>query len=168
MEVESTIYNADNLGNVSLLVKPYSPVSFIMSHSDSSQSESENMDSPRSYQCYGDERRKMDNKLDWLSALPDRLILHILSSFQMKDVIQTGVSHSPKSNRDVTIFIKSIDDTLILSKPSKLNEFAVEFLYSNQFVDHVNRWMIFLKIKSVEVVDLNLLRRRGLEEVVQL
>ncbi|KAF3678903.1 hypothetical protein FXO38_03025 [Capsicum annuum] len=181
MEVESTIYNADNLGNVSLLVKPYSPISFIMSHSDSSQSESENMDSPRSYQCYGDERRKMDNKSDRLSALPDRLILHILSSFQMKDVIQIGVlskmwrllwtsahnlcfSHSLESNRDVTELIKSIDDTLILSQPSKLNKFSVEFLYSNLFVDHVNKWMIFVTIKSVEVLELNLMKMRGCEE----
>ncbi|PHT56122.1 hypothetical protein CQW23_04608 [Capsicum baccatum] len=148
-----------------------------MSHSESEIGETAYVD-----QCYGtNKRRKMDNKPDRLSALPDHLLLHILSSFEMKDVIRTGVLskrwrllwtsahnlcfiHSPESNRDVTKFIKSIDDTLILSKPSKLNEFVVEFFYSNQFVDHVNRWMIFVKIKSVEVVDLNLLRRRGLEE----
>ncbi|KAM3362462.1 F-box protein like [Capsicum galapagoense] len=148
-----------------------------MSHSESEIGETAYVD-----QCYDtNKRRKMDDKPDRLSALPDHLLLHILSSFEMKDVIRTGVlskrwrlwgtsthnlcfSHSPESNRDVTEFIKSTDDTLILSKPSKLNEFAVEFLYSNRFVDHVNRWMIFVKIKSVEVVDLNLLRRRGLEE----
>ncbi|KAF3634974.1 hypothetical protein FXO38_24888 [Capsicum annuum] len=93
----------------------------------------------------------MDNKPDWFGALPDPLILHILSSCQMKDVIRTGVlskrwrllwtsahylsfTHSPKSNRYVTEFIKSIDDALILSKSSKLNEFSVEFLYSNRFI----------------------------------
>ncbi|XP_047263778.1 F-box protein At5g03100-like [Capsicum annuum] len=148
-----------------------------MSHSESEIGKTAYVD-----QCYDTNKlRKMDDKPDRLSALPDHLLFHILSSFEMKDVIRTGVlskrwrllwtsahnlcfSHSPESNRDVTEFIKSTDDTLILSKPSKLNEFAVEFLYSNRFVDHVNRWMIFVKIKSVEVVDLNLLRRRGLEE----
>ncbi|KAM3285226.1 F-box protein like [Capsicum chacoense] len=130
-----------------------------------SHSESEIGETAYVAQCYGtNKHRKMDDKPDRLSALPNHLLLHILSSFEMKDVIRTGVFHSPESNRNVTTFIKSIDDTLILSKPSKLNEFAVEFLYSNQFVDHINRWMIFVKIKSVEVVDLNLLRRRGLEK----
>ncbi|PHT27241.1 hypothetical protein CQW23_33154 [Capsicum baccatum] len=149
-----------------------------MSHSDSSdssQSKSENVETPYVDQCYGDKRRKMDNKPDRLSALPDHLLLHILSSFEMKDVIRTGVlskrwrllwtsahnlsfTHSPESNRDVTEFIKSIDDTLILSKPSKLNKFSVEFFYiDDQFVDHVNRWMTFVTIKSVEVLDLNLM-----------
>ncbi|PHT90701.1 hypothetical protein T459_05814 [Capsicum annuum] len=155
----------------------FAPLSFIMSHSESEIGKTAYVD-----QCYDTNKlRKMDDKPDRLSALPDHLLFHILSSFEMKDVIRTGVlskrwrllwtsahnlcfSHSPESNRDVTEFIKSTDDTLILSKPSKLNEFAVEFLYSNRFVDHVNRWMIFVKIKSVEVVDLNLLRRRGLEE----
>ncbi|PHT56134.1 hypothetical protein CQW23_04620 [Capsicum baccatum] len=144
-----------------------------MSHSDSSQSESENVETAYVDQCYGD---KTVNKPDRLSALPDHLLLHILSSFQMKDVIITGVlsqrwrllwtsahnlcfSHSLESNRDVTKFIKSIDDTLILSKPSKLKKFSIEFLYrNNQFLDHVNRWMIFVTIKSVERLDLNLMR----------
>ncbi|PHT56133.1 hypothetical protein CQW23_04619 [Capsicum baccatum] len=154
------------------------PLSFIMSHSDSSdssQSKSENVETAYVDQCYGDKRRKMDNKPDRLSALPDHLLLHILSSFEMKDVIRTGVlskrwrllwtsahnlsfTHSPESNRDVTEFIKSVDDTLILSKPSKLNKFSVEFFYiDDQFVDHVNRWMTFVTIKSVEVLDLNLM-----------
>ncbi|PHU26407.1 putative F-box/LRR-repeat protein [Capsicum chinense] len=152
-----------------------------MSHSDSSQSESENMDTTYVDQCYStDKCCKMDNKLDRLSALPDHLLLHILSSFQMKDVIRTGFlskrwrllwtsahnlsfTHSPESNRDVTEFIKSIDDTLILSKPSKLNKFLVEFPYiddqfpyiDDQLVDHVNRWMIFVTIKSVEYAKLS-------------
>ncbi|PHT56130.1 hypothetical protein CQW23_04616 [Capsicum baccatum] len=148
-------------------------LSFIMSHSDSSQSESENVETAYVDQCYGD---KTVNKPDRLSALPDHLLLHIFSSFQMKDVIITGVlskrwrrlwssahnlcfSHSLESNRDVTKFIKSIDDTLILSKPSKLKKFSIEFLYrNNQFLDHVNRWMIFVTIKSVEGLDLNLMR----------
>ncbi|KAM3362460.1 hypothetical protein P3S68_017314 [Capsicum galapagoense] len=159
-----------------------------MSHSDSSQSESENVDTTYVDQCYStDKRCKMDNKPDRLSALPDHLLLRILSSFQMKDVTRTGVlskrwrllwtsvhnlsfTHSPESNRDVTEFIKSIDDTLILSKPSKLNKFLVEFPYiddqfpyiDDQLVDHVNRWMIFVTIKSVEVLDLNLMG--GFEE----
>ncbi|PHT56127.1 hypothetical protein CQW23_04613 [Capsicum baccatum] len=144
-----------------------------MSHSDSSQSESENVETAYVDQCYGD---KTVNKPDRLSALPDHLLLHIFSSFQMKDVIITGVlskrwrllwtsahnlcfSHSLESNRDVTEFIKSIDDTLILSNPSKLKKFSIEFLYrNNQFLDHVNRWMIFVTIKSVEGLDLNLMR----------
>ncbi|KAF3678897.1 hypothetical protein FXO38_03019 [Capsicum annuum] len=63
-----------------------------MSHSDSSQSESENVDTTYVDQCYStDKRCKMDNKPDRLSALPDHLLRHILSSFQMKDVIRTGV-----------------------------------------------------------------------------
>ncbi|PHT90705.1 hypothetical protein T459_05818 [Capsicum annuum] len=144
-----------------------------MSHSDSSQSESENVGIAYVDQCYGD---KTVNKPDRLSALPDHLLLHIFSSFQMKDVIITGVlskrwhllwtsahnlcfNHSLESNRDVTEFIKSIDDTLILSKPSKLKKFSIEFLYrNNQFVDNVNNWMIFVTIKSVEGLDLNLMR----------
>ncbi|KAF3678900.1 putative F-box/LRR-repeat protein-like [Capsicum annuum] len=144
-----------------------------MSHSDSSQSESENVGIAYVDQCYGD---KTVNKPDRLSALPDHLLLHIFSSFQMKDVIITRVlskrwhllwtsahnlcfNHSLESNRDVTEFIKSIDDTLILSKPSKLKKFSIEFLYrNNQFVDNVNKWMIFVTIKSVEGLDLNLMR----------
>lgn len=123
-------------------------------------------------------------KTDRISALPDPLILQILSSLRMKEVIRTGVlskrwrllwtsAHnlifrcSGQSNHAVSEFITSVDDTLLLSKPSKLNKFSVEFHYNKRFVKYVNKWMIFVKNKSVEELDLYL-RTRGSDEFYSL
>ncbi|KAF3615791.1 hypothetical protein FXO37_35362 [Capsicum annuum] len=104
-------------------------------------------DSPRSYQCYGtDKRHKTDNKPDRLSALPDPLILHILSSCQMKDVIQTGVlskrwsllwtsahnlsfTHSPESNRES--LMRSVLDVLVWNLSSFVCVSAFPGFYIN-------------------------------------
>ncbi|KAM3285215.1 F-box protein [Capsicum chacoense] len=125
-------------------------------------------------------RRKIDKKPDRLSALPDSLILHILSFLRMKYVIRTGAlskrwrllwtsaqtlvfRHSAQSNRGVSEFVKFINDTLTLCQPSKLNKFSVEFSYNKRYVNHVNKWMIVAKTKSVEVLDLYF-RTRGFDE----
>ncbi|KAL3377371.1 hypothetical protein AABB24_003664 [Solanum stoloniferum] len=113
---------------------------------------------------------------DRLSALTDPLVLHILSYLRMKEVRRTAVlskrwrllwtsAHNlvfrctGKSHYYVTAFITSVDDTLLLSKPSKLNKFSVEFHYDKKLVKCVNKWMIFVHNKYVEELELYLMTR---------
>ncbi|KAK4361047.1 hypothetical protein RND71_019999 [Anisodus tanguticus] len=129
---------------------------------------------------YNSKRRKTD-KPDRISALPDSLILQILSYLRMKEVIRTGIlskrwhflwtsahtlifRYSGQSQHGITKFVTFIDDTLLLCQPSKLNKFSVDFHYNKRFIRHVNKWMIFVKNKCVEELDLYL-RTRGLDEL---
>ncbi|XP_049384939.1 F-box/LRR-repeat protein At3g03360-like [Solanum stenotomum] len=113
---------------------------------------------------------------DRLSALTDPLVLHILSYLRMKEVRRTAIlskrwrllwtsAHNlvfrctGKSHYSVTAFITSVDDTLLLSKPSKLNKFSVEFHYDKKLVKCVNKWMIFVHNKYVEELELYLMTR---------
>ncbi|XP_059292646.1 F-box protein At5g03100-like [Lycium ferocissimum] len=133
---------------------------------------------------YGSKRRRKTENPDRISALPDSLILQILSFLRMKEVIRTGIlskrwhllwtsahtlifRYSGQSNHGVTQFVTFIDDTLLQCQPSKLNKFSVDFYYNTRFVRHVNKWMIFVKNKSVEVLDLYL-RTRGLDQLYSL
>lgn len=172
-----------------------------MSSSSSSSESSESLDynspsepepaySPTypSYSPYEEEPssvkiRKVE-KPDRLSALPDSLILQILSFLRMKEVIRTGIlskrwqllwtsahtlvfRYSGQSHHGVSRFINFLDDTLLLCQPSKLNKFSVDFHYNKRFVKYVNKWMIFVKNKSVEELDLYL-RTRGLNDLYSL
>ncbi|MCD9558362.1 hypothetical protein HAX54_015708 [Datura stramonium] len=129
-------------------------------------------------------KRRKTEKPDRISALPDSLILQILSFLRMKEVIRTGVlskrwrllwtsahtlifRYSGQSHRGVSNFITFLDDTLLLCQPNKLNKFSVDFHYNKRFVKHVNKWMIFAKNKSVEELDLYL-RTRGFDELYSL
>ncbi|XP_015065209.1 putative F-box/LRR-repeat protein At5g02930 isoform X1 [Solanum pennellii] len=113
---------------------------------------------------------------DRLSALTDPLVLHILSYLRMEEVRRTAIlskrwrllwtsAHNlvfrctGKSHYSVTAFITSVDDTLLLSKPNKLNKFSVEFRYNKKLVKCVNKWMLFVHNKYVEELELYLMTR---------
>ncbi|XP_016466862.1 F-box protein At5g03100 isoform X2 [Nicotiana tabacum] len=139
-------------------------------------------DSDQSY--FGGKRGKTD-KTDRISALPDSLILHILSSLDMGEVVRTGVlskrwhllwtssqslifSYSGLHVNGIYKFVIFIDNTLLLCRSSIVKKFSVDFNYSKRFVRHVNRWMISIKNKHVEELDLNLRSRGNLIEIYNL
>ncbi|OIT22464.1 PREDICTED: F-box protein At5g03100-like [Nicotiana attenuata] len=130
-------------------------------------------------------KRRKTEKTDRISALPDSLILHILSFLQMDEVIRTGVLSkrwhllwtsaqtlifsysSPHDHGTYSKFVTFIDDTLLRCQPSKLNKFSVDFIYSRRFVRHVTKWITFVKNKYVEELNLHL-RSRDLNEIYDL
>ncbi|OIT22463.1 putative f-box protein [Nicotiana attenuata] len=140
--------------------------------------------SPSPYSYYGGKRHKTE-KTDRISALPDSLILHILSSLDMGEVVRTGVlskrwhllwtsaqtlifSYSGLHVNGIYKFVIFIDNTLLLCRSGMVKKFSVDFIYSKRFVRHLNRWMIFIKNKLVEELDLNLRSRGNLIEIYNL
>uniref|UniRef100_A0A5B7A369 F-box domain-containing protein n=1 Tax=Davidia involucrata TaxID=16924 RepID=A0A5B7A369_DAVIN len=156
----------------------------ISSHSSSSDgwaindSESD-YDEERSYRSRepAPKRLKTDKEdeetLDRLSALPDSVLLHILSLLPMKDVVKTSALSKKwqylwtsvhnlifvsedclTPDRMKWQFFAFVDKTLILCSCTKIKKFVVHFDYYGSDAD-VDSWIRFASEKNVEDLDLN-------------
>ncbi|XP_009801340.1 putative F-box protein At1g49610 [Nicotiana tabacum] len=177
---ESEGEHEENLDYDSPRYSPYSP-----RYSPASPRYSPSPSPYNSDQSYYGGKCHKTEKTDRISALPDSLILHILSSLDMGEVVRTGVlskrwhllwtsqqslifSYSGQHVNGIYKFVIFIDNTLLLCRSGMVKKFSVDFIYSKRFVRHVNRWMIFIKNKLVEELDLNLRSRGNLIEIYNL
>ncbi|KAA8515349.1 hypothetical protein F0562_018421 [Nyssa sinensis] len=88
-----------------------------------------------------------EETLDRLSALPDSLILQILSLLPMEE----DYSQSERFEK----FINFLEKTLSLSSCSKIRKFAVQFDYDAFLYPDVDLWISFALTRYVEDLDLN-------------
>ncbi|KAL3620478.1 hypothetical protein CASFOL_035390 [Castilleja foliolosa] len=122
-------------------------------------------------------KRMKEMSIDRLSALPDGILLHILSflefdsNFDVKDAAVTSVlskrwqflwSELPKlnfrdSSRDVgktRDFVSWVHRTIILRSGSYLKKFEVSFLYDECYALDVNVWIRFAVKNNVKELSL--------------
>ncbi|KAL3620477.1 hypothetical protein CASFOL_035389 [Castilleja foliolosa] len=120
-------------------------------------------------------KRTKEMSIDRLSALPDGILLHILSflSFDLKETAVTSVlskrwqflwSELPKLNfRDhswdvgkTRDFVSWVNRTIILRSGSYLKKFEVYFLYDECYALDVNVWVRFAVKNNVKELSLKL------------
>ncbi|GMY37229.1 putative F-box protein At1g49610 [Fagus crenata] len=108
---------------------------------------------------------------DRISALPDSILLCILSSLPTKDAIQTGVlskrwaylwtsvpslSFSNEYWGDADDFASDIDNTLILHRATKLTNFSVVTDYDSGLKPRLDLWVRFATTAKVDKLMLSL------------
>ncbi|KAK2977116.1 hypothetical protein RJ640_017640 [Escallonia rubra] len=107
---------------------------------------------------------------DRLSALPDSLLLHILSLLPTNQATQTASlskrwlrlwhsvpsltfsQHQIKTRK----FISSINRTLAQSTCPEINKFSVRVAYKPKFAPDISRWIAFAIGRNVQEIDLEL------------
>ncbi|KAL3620510.1 hypothetical protein CASFOL_035422 [Castilleja foliolosa] len=112
-------------------------------------------------------KRIKETLVDRLSALPDCLIIHILSRLEVKQSAITALlskrwqflwTQSPrlifsqKSDADIQDFVSRVNRTLVIYEQNDLDTFEVEFPYSKSYRLDVDVWVGFaVKNKSKQV-----------------
>lgn len=97
--------------------------------------------------------------LDRISALPDSILLHILSFLPTEQAIATGVLskrwqylwtyspnlhfHNPWRTSHSSEFVRFVDKTLIQCGGAKVDRFVVDFSYDLRFRTTLNLWIRF-------------------------
>ncbi|GFP79986.1 putative F-box/LRR-repeat protein at5g02930 [Phtheirospermum japonicum] len=122
-------------------------------------------------------KRMKEMSIDWLSSLPDGILMHILSflGFDVKHAAVTSVlskrwqflwSELPILNfcdhsRDLAKtreFVCWVHRTIILRSGAYLEQFGVDFLYNECYASDVNAWVRFAvqnKVKHLSLVMLS-------------
>ncbi|KAA8515346.1 hypothetical protein F0562_018424 [Nyssa sinensis] len=114
-----------------------------------------------------------EETLDRLSALPDSLILQILSVLPMEEVVKTSalskkwqylwtsvdnlifINQDYSQSEHFEKFIKFLEKTVSLSSCSKIRKFAVQFDYNAFLYPDVDLWISFALTRYVQDLDLN-------------
>ncbi|KAL3620513.1 hypothetical protein CASFOL_035425 [Castilleja foliolosa] len=112
-------------------------------------------------------RWSKETLVDRLSALPDCLIIHILSRLEVKQSAITALlskrwqflwTQSPrlifiqKSDADIQDFVSRVNRTLVIYEQNDLDTFEVEFPYSKSYSPDVDVWVGFaVKSKAKQV-----------------
>ncbi|KAL6990971.1 hypothetical protein U1Q18_009091 [Sarracenia purpurea var. burkii] len=121
--------------------------------------------------------RRRESPIDRISALPDCLLLHILSFLPIEDAIRTDVlskrwqyvwtylpsllfcfddSVNPCDRCVNGDFVEFVDKTLILCNGSTVKKIGVDFYYHDRFVSNVNVWTRFAARNDTEELRLKL------------
>ncbi|KAF7121369.1 hypothetical protein RHSIM_Rhsim13G0171700 [Rhododendron simsii] len=111
--------------------------------------------------------------VDVISALPDALILHVLSFLPIEDAIKTQVlskrwlrlwtyipslvflRESDSSDTSVRDFVTFVDRTLVLCTCSKLKKLGFQFAYETDYASNVNLWTRFATGRGAEELQLD-------------
>ncbi|XP_058195921.1 F-box protein At5g03100-like [Rhododendron vialii] len=111
--------------------------------------------------------------VDVITALPDALILHVLSFLPIKDAIKTQVlskrwlhlwtyipslvflRESDSSDTSVRDFVTFVDRTLFLCTCSKLKKLGFQFAYETDYASNVNLWTRFATGRGAEELQLD-------------
>ncbi|KAG5516749.1 hypothetical protein RHGRI_037476 [Rhododendron griersonianum] len=111
--------------------------------------------------------------VDVITALPDALILHVLSFLPIEDAIKTQVLSkrwlhlwtyttslvflldSYSSDKSVRDFVTFVDRTLFLCTCSKLKKLGVRFAYKSDYASNVNLWTRFAIGRGAEELQLD-------------
>ncbi|KAF8409352.1 hypothetical protein HHK36_005427 [Tetracentron sinense] len=108
---------------------------------------------------------------DWISGLPDSVLIHIISLLPMKDAVKTGTLsrrwdylwtsvqnldfRDPNYwDEDVNGLVDFINHTLILYNGSKIQKFQVGIEFNDWLSSHVDIWIRFAIRKNVEELDI--------------
>ncbi|KAA8519883.1 hypothetical protein F0562_014207 [Nyssa sinensis] len=114
----------------------------------------------------------VDQTLDLISALPDSVLLHILSFLPTKFAVATGTlskrwqhlwtsvpnlvfRRSGSSNEGIRQFVSFVNRTLLLYGCSNVRKFYIDFEYPKCFESCVNCWVRFATRHNVEELDLH-------------
>ncbi|XP_019159099.1 PREDICTED: putative F-box protein At1g49610 [Ipomoea nil] len=108
---------------------------------------------------------------DRLSALPDFILLLILSLLPTRDAIKTSTLsrrwdrlwtsvstlkfHLPSEQKTLKDFITSVHHTLLLHESQRISKFSIRFYYKEKFASNVDAWIRFAIRKSVKVLHLD-------------
>lgn len=113
--------------------------------------------------CLKDTSTNLFDSCDYLSVLPDPLLLHILSFLPMKDVIKSSFlsrrwrslwMHVPtidftwSSGEDQSLY-RTVDRFLVYYKAMKIQKFHVECWYEDAYFINVNSWINFIMGRDV-------------------
>ncbi|KAK9286963.1 hypothetical protein L1049_015371 [Liquidambar formosana] len=156
-------------------------MSYDYPHSDGSvEQKSYNSSEDGSYVSSENERQQRKRrktketlKQDQISAMPDSILLHILSFVPTKEAVKTGTLSRRWLNlwtfvpnlhftcisfhsHDISKFVTVVDQTLTLHKGCGLKKFTVNFEYENSFASHVDSWVRFATRANVEELCLDL------------
>ncbi|GMP67090.1 hypothetical protein CsSME_00027196 [Camellia sinensis var. sinensis] len=107
--------------------------------------------------------KKLEEKHDYLTELPEPLLNHILSYLTMKDVIRTSVLAKrwrytwlyvpclkfPPMKVSRQIEVAFINRTLLLHKGPNIQELNITFKYNNDGACQVDSWMHFALTRNV-------------------
>ncbi|KAL3620505.1 hypothetical protein CASFOL_035417 [Castilleja foliolosa] len=114
-------------------------------------------------------KRIKETLVDRLSALPDCLIIHILSHLEVKQSAITALlskrwqflwtqsprlifSQKRKRDADIQNFVSRVNRTLVIYEQNDLDTFEVEFPYSKSYSPDVDVWVGFaVKNKAKQV-----------------
>ncbi|KAK6131874.1 hypothetical protein DH2020_034382 [Rehmannia glutinosa] len=128
-------------------------------------------------------KRIKETPIDRLSALPDSLLIRILSNIRMQEAAMTCVlskrwqflwtdlprlefresSHRTEKTRE---FVAWVHRTLVISSGNHLEKLEVNFMYNKSFVSDVNVWVEFALKNKVKDVFLRLIN--SLEDLYML
>ncbi|KAK6156553.1 hypothetical protein DH2020_010801 [Rehmannia glutinosa] len=128
-------------------------------------------------------KRIKETPIDRLSALPDSLLIRILSNLRMQEAAMTCVlskrwqflwtdlprlefresSHRTEKTRE---FVAWVHRTLVISSGNHLEKLEVNFMYNKSFVSDVNVWVEFALKNKVKDVFLRLIN--SLEDLYML
>ncbi|KAG5516748.1 hypothetical protein RHGRI_037475 [Rhododendron griersonianum] len=120
----------------------------------------------------GCQRRRRKPAVDLITALPDSLLLHVLSFLPIEDAVKTQVlskrwqylwtcltsldfrfgDRPDKCNSD---FVTFVDKTLLLCNCSKIKKLGVQLEYHFLSESHVNLWTRFAAVKGAEELQLD-------------
>ncbi|CAL5403598.1 unnamed protein product [Camellia sinensis] len=115
--------------------------------------------------------KKLEEKHDYLTELPEPLLNHILSYLTMKDVIRTSVLAKrwrytwlyvpclkfPPMKVSRQIEVAFINRTLLLHKGPNIQELNITFKYNNDGACQVDSWMHFALTRNVNELYLDFL-----------
>ncbi|KAE9461760.1 hypothetical protein C3L33_06320, partial [Rhododendron williamsianum] len=108
--------------------------------------------------------------VDPITALPESLLLHVLSFLPIEDAVKTQVlskrwlhlwTYSTSlvflhdSDKSVSDFVTFVDRTLVLCNCSKLKKLGVRFAYEPDYASNVNLWTMFAMGKGAEELQLD-------------
>ncbi|KAH7842554.1 hypothetical protein Vadar_006661 [Vaccinium darrowii] len=154
---------------------PYSP---LISESEDESADSDRRRGKRNRPVYfSDERRRRSGRIrepdvDLFSALPDSLLVHVLSFLPIVDAIKTQVfskrwqylwthmtslvfRRNDSPEKSVDKFVAFVDKTLGLCNCSKIKKFGVKFVYEPEYDPNVELWTQFATAKGVEEFQLD-------------
>ncbi|KAG5516751.1 hypothetical protein RHGRI_037478 [Rhododendron griersonianum] len=108
--------------------------------------------------------------VDLITALPESLLLHVLSFLPIEDAVKTQVlskrwlhlwTYSTSlvflhdSDKSVSDFVSFVDRTLVLCNCTKLKKLGVRFAYEPDYASNVNLWTMFAMGKGAEELQLD-------------
>ncbi|KAH7838768.1 hypothetical protein Vadar_030920 [Vaccinium darrowii] len=130
---------------------------------------------------FSDERRRKSGRIrkpavDLFSALPDSLLVHVLSFLPIVYAVRTQVlskrwqclwtyttslvfriddGNSPGNGKSDDEFVAFVDKTLSLCNCSKIKKFGVQFVYESEYLSNVDMWTELVTAKGVEEFQLD-------------